>query len=178
MSKPDWRKIAATVAPALATALGGPLAGIAVSEMSRAVLGKDDGDEAEVGVAIATGGADALLKLKGAEAEFKLKMEELGLESDRLAYADTASAREREVKSGDTITVQILAAIIVGSFLAIVYKVLFSGSQVDSVIAGTLIGYVSAKADTVVGYYFGSSRGSSDKTKAFERMFNRKKGDA
>ena len=178
MSKPDWRKVAATVAPALATALGGPLAGIAVSEMSRAVLGKEGGDEAEVGAAIAGGGTDALLKLKGAEAEFKLKMEELGLESEKLAYADTASAREREVKSGDTITVQVLAAIIVGAFHAIVYQVLFSGSSVDSVIAGTLIGYVSAKADTVVSYYFGSSSGSKEKTAVFERMFHRKKGEA
>lgn len=172
--KPDWRKVAATVAPALATALGGPLAGIAVSEMSKAVLGREDGDEAEVGAAIASGGADALLKLKTAESDFKIKLEELGLEGDRLAYADTASARERESKTGDTLTVQILAAIIVGAFLSIVYKVLFSGSTIDSVVAGTLIGYVSAKADTVVGYYFGSSRGSKEKTDAMARLFQKR----
>jgi hypothetical protein len=33
-------------------------------------------------------------------------------------------------------------------------------------IIGTLIGYVSAKADQVVSYYFGSSSGSKDKTAA------------
>jgi hypothetical protein len=33
-------------------------------------------------------------------------------------------------------------------------------------IIGTLIGYVSAKADQVVSYYFGSSSGSKDKTQA------------
>jgi hypothetical protein len=31
---------------------------------------------------------------------------------------------------------------------------------------GTLIGYVSAKADQVVSYYFGSSSGSKEKTQA------------
>jgi hypothetical protein len=33
-------------------------------------------------------------------------------------------------------------------------------------IIGTLIGYVSAKADQVVSYYFGSSSGSKEKTAA------------
>ena len=37
-------------------------------------------------------------------------------------------------------------------------------AQVDSVLAGTLVGYLSAKAEQVLAYYFGSTKGSADKT--------------
>lgn len=172
----DWKATLATVAPAVATALGGPLAGVAIQQVSNALLGKPDGEEAEIAQALATGGTDALVKLKEVENNFVTEMERLGIERDKLGYEDTKSAREREIKTGDSITLQILSTIIIGSFLAIVYKVLFDQITVDSVIAGTLIGYVSAKADTVVGYYFGSSKGSKDKTVALERAFSRGKG--
>jgi hypothetical protein len=36
----DWKKIVGAVAPTLATALGGPLAGMAAAAVSDALLGK------------------------------------------------------------------------------------------------------------------------------------------
>lgn len=48
----DWKEIVRAVAPTLATALGGPLAGVATSEISNAILGKSDGTEAELGDAL------------------------------------------------------------------------------------------------------------------------------
>ena len=57
----DWKSVVRTVAPTLATALGGPLAGAAVQALSVALLGRPDGTEQEVAEAVLTGGADALL---------------------------------------------------------------------------------------------------------------------
>lgn len=48
MSGFDWKAIVKTVAPALGTALGGPLAGTAVKVLSEALLGHSDGKEEEI----------------------------------------------------------------------------------------------------------------------------------
>lgn len=168
-NREDWKKLVRTVAPGLATALGGPLAGAAVHSISQAVLGTPDGTEEEVATAVAAGGSDALLKLKEAEQAFAVRMKELGIDLEKVHQADRASAREREVRTGDVWTPRVLAATIVGGFLAMVAAVLLGkvAGITDPVAAGmvgTLIGYVSAKADQVVSYYFGSSAGSAAKT--------------
>ena len=177
-NKNDWKKLVGAVAPGLATALGGPLAGVAVSAISEKLLGTPDGSEAEVAAAIATGGTDALAKLREADRAFEVRLRELGIDLEKVHQADRADARGREVKTGDRWTPRLLSAVIVGGFLAMVYMVLsgYVKGLTDPLVAGmvgTLIGYVSAKADQVVSYYFGSSSGSADKT---ELLAGRAKG--
>lgn len=173
-NREDWKNLVRTVAPGLATALGGPLAGAAVQTISTAVLGKPDGTEEEVAIAVASGGADALIKLKEAENAFAIKMKEIGVDLEKVHAGDRNSAREREVKTGDVWTPRILAATIIGGFLAMVASVLLGKvtgitDPVAAGMIGTLIGYVSAKADQVVSYYFGSSAGSAAKTDLLAR---------
>ena len=173
-NREDWKNLVRTVAPGLATALGGPLAGAAVQTISTAVLGKPDGTEEEVAIAVASGGADALLKLKEAENAFAIKMKEIGVDLEKVHANDRADARGREVKTGDIWTPRILAATIIGGFLAMVASVLLGkvsgiADPVAAGMIGTLIGYVSAKADQVVSYYFGSSAGSAAKTDLLAR---------
>lgn len=170
----DWKKIVAAVAPTLGTALGGPLAGMAVSAISDALLGRPDGSEGEIVTALKAGGPDALLKLKQADQAFAVRMRELDIDVEKIHQTDRASARDREVKSGDRATPRILASVIVGGFLATVWYVL--SGQVEGLkdpvaagLIGTLIGYVSAKADQVVSYYFGSSASSAQKNDLLAR---------
>ena len=165
----DWKKIVGAVAPTLATALGGPLAGMAAAVVSDALLGKPNGTDAEIATALQAGGPDALLRLKQADQAFAVRMQELGIDLERVHANDRADARGREVKTGDKATPRVLAGLIVGGFLLMVWFVLAGhvGGLKDPVAAGligTLIGYVSAKADQVVSYYFGSSAGSAEKT--------------
>jgi hypothetical protein len=170
MSLPDfdWKGALRTVAPGLATALGGPLAGMAVAAVSTALLGRPDGAESEIVEAMRTGGTDALLKLREADNTFKVRMRELDINLEVVHQQDRDSARQREVKSGDRWTPRVLAGVIVGGFLAMVYMVLagFVTALKDpsvATIVGTLIGYTSAKADQVVSYYFGSTSASAHK---------------
>jgi hypothetical protein len=170
----DWKAIVGAVAPALGTALGGPLAGLAVSTISDALLGKPNGTDAEIAVALKAGGPDALLKLKEADQHFAVRMRELDIDLERINQADRGNAREREAKTGDRATPRALAGIIVGAFLGMVWYVLSGRVEglkdpVAAGMIGTLIGYVSAKADQVVSYYFGSSSGSSEKTALLAR---------
>jgi hypothetical protein len=56
-----------------------------------------------------------------------------------------------------------LAILIVSAFIGVVIATLGGFAVIDSVLAGTLIGYLSAKAEQVVNFYFGSSAGSQRK---------------
>ena len=174
----DWRKVVSAVAPTLGTALLGPLGGMAASAVSDALLGRPNGTEPEIVTALTAGGPDALLKLKQADQAFAQRMRELDIDLEKVHQADRSSARDREARTGDRWTPRVLSAVVVGGFLGTVYMVL--SGYVDGLkdpgiagVVGTLIGYVSAKADQVVSYYFGSSSGSAAKT---ELLAKRKDG--
>jgi hypothetical protein len=152
----------APFAPVVATALGGPGAGAAVRFLSGKLLGKDSGTEDEIAAALAGATPEQLLALKSADYDFEL-------EQERIHQRDRDSAREREKSTGDVWTPRVLAGVvIVGFFAAVGFvfsgKVGLTGEQ--GMLVGTLVGYVSAKADQVISYYFGSSAGSKDKTNA------------
>jgi hypothetical protein len=164
MAKPDWKKIVGAVAPSLATALGGPLAGVAVKALSDGLLGKKDASEDEIAAALQGGDSETLLKLKEIDLNFKKSMADAGIKLEELAAADRASARERETKLGGDVTVKILAYTIIGSFCTMCFALLWGEVTAESTIVGAVIGYLSAKAEQVIAYYFGSSHGSTRKT--------------
>lgn len=73
------------------------------------------------------------------------------------------SARDREASVRDN-TNRVLAYTIVGAFVGMVGTALLGYAKVDNVMAGTLVGYLSAKCEQVLAYYFGSTAGSARKT--------------
>lgn len=168
----DWKNLVTGMAPMVATAFGGPFAGLAVRELSQAILGRPDGSESDISEVLASGNPDALLKLKEAEQNFRARMKELDIKEEQLHATDRASARAREIAVKDKLVPVLAMIILIGFFVTVGYvlsgSVDLTGEQ--AVLIGTLVGYVSAKAEQVVAYYFGSSKGSADKNKMFERM--------
>jgi len=161
-----WRETLAAVAPTVATALGGPLAGMAVT-MAADALGIE-ADEKAIEKLVLGGSPETMVKLKELDTNFKLKMKELGIKEKQLHAQDRDSARKREMKIGGNFT-SWLAFLIMFSFFAIIAYVLVIGLSVSPAIAsmiGILIGNVSSKAEQVCNYYFGSSAGSKQKTNA------------
>jgi hypothetical protein len=154
----DWLK---QIAPTVATALGGPLAGLAVSAVSKA-LGVSD-DDAKSMLESGKMSADQIAQVKLAELELKKQAQSLGLDFEKLAVEDRASARNMQVATKSNL-VPTLAIIIVGSFIALVASTLLGYSKVESALAGTLVGYLSAKAEQVIAFYFGSTASSQRKT--------------
>ena len=148
------------IAPTIATAIGGPLGGLAYEAISK-VLGISQ-DDAKKMLDDGKMSADQIAQVKIAEIELKKTEEQLGLNFEALAVDDRKSAREMqtEVKSP---LVPTLAIIIVVSFIGITIGTLMGYSHIESAMAGTLIGYLSAKAEQVVSFYFGSSNGSQVK---------------
>lgn len=162
----DWKSLVGTVAPWIGTALGGPLGGMAVSAIADA-LGLSEKTEDAIKTALSGATPEQMLALKQADQQFSLRMQELGFQNtqalEKIAADDRDSARKRETAVMDY-TPRILAYLIVGGFLGMAYGVLFKQMSADSVLAGTIIGYLSAKAEQVAAYYFGSTAGSKEKT--------------
>ncbi len=157
----DWIK---TIAPMLGTALGGPLGGAAAAFIADK-LGIESKTVEAVTEVLNSGKMtpDQISAIKLAEMDFKKFLESNKIKMEEIAAADRNSARNREVQVKDN-TNKILAFTVVGAFIAMVGATLMGFAKVESVLAGTLVGYLSAKAEQVLAYYFGSSAGSKDKT--------------
>jgi len=160
-----------TVAPTIATAVGGPLAGMATRAISEALLGKPDGSEAELIEAAANATPEQLLALKKAEQDFTVRMRELDIDLERISNEDRANARDREIKTKDWTPRLLAAAITVGYFGVLFFMLLnglptTGGSEAMLVMLGTL----GTAWGGVVAYYFGSSAGSRDKNDTINKM--------
>lgn len=147
------------VAPTVATALGGPLAGAATS----AVLAKiGGGDPKAAEQAILAGDPATLLQLKEIETNFKAHLADLGVQLDQLAYADTASARAREIAVRDW-TPRLIAWVVVALTFGIEGSLIIGWhrpSGIPGEVLGRILGTLDSALILVLGYYFGSSAGA------------------
>lgn len=149
--------LVAGAAPAVATALGGPMAGKAVS-MIAGMLGVEDNVE-------------SVTKAIQADPSLALKLRELDLKELELHNADRDSARKREVEMARSdvhfITKNITSILAIGTLsatmcmTALVFFVNFPDSQENIIIF--VLGFLSSAATQVLSYYFGSSAGSKEK---------------
>jgi hypothetical protein len=160
----DWKSIIGSVAPTVATALGGPLAGLAVESLGKA-LGMDQPTVKKVQDALTQGQltGEQIAQIKQAELNLQARMKELDISEEQLYVSDRDSARKREEVVQDK-TNRNLAYLVVSAFLALIAGTILGYAKVDSVLAGTLVGYLSAKCEQVLAYYFGSSKSSDRKT--------------
>ena len=164
----DLLKIVGAVAPTIATAIGGPLGGMAMKVVAEVLGLPADSSEKDVSRAMAAATPEQLLALKQADQDFAVRMRELDIDLEKIAASDRDSARRREAQVRDWMP-RVLAFVVVAGFMATVFLVLlgYVDGMKDPLMAttvGTLIGFVSAKCEQVVAYYFGSSSSSQQKT--------------
>jgi hypothetical protein len=171
----DFSKIIPTlsaIAPSIATALGGPLAGMGVSALEDALGIK--GDPAALQSAVLTMSPEVAASVRGKDQEFEAKMRGLDIDLEKMKLdADTAlaatderdreSARGRESQIKDWMP-KVLGLFVVGGFFALSASVLFGLSTAESALAGTIIGLFANEAKQVITYYFGSTSSSDRKT--------------
>lgn len=156
--------IVSTVAPALGTVLLGPFGGTAVRALSGLLLNKPDGTPDEVTRALQTADPATLVRLKELDVQFQEQMATLGLDFEKLANEDRASARQREVSTGDW-TPRVLACSTFLGFFGLLSLMAFvdiptANANVLTVMIGVLGGAISS----IISYYYGSSIGSAKKT--------------
>ena len=155
------------IAPSIATALGGPLAGLAVTAISKA-LGID---EKEVQSTIESGklSAEQLASLKQAEIELQAKAQELGLNFEKLATDDRKSAREMQVSTKSFVPA-LLSILVVCAWAIIQYFLLTHViAQEMRELVARVLGTLDGALMLVLSFYFGGSSDSQDKDAMLHR---------
>ena len=149
------------IAPSIATALGGPLAGLAVTAISKA-LGINEKD---VQSTIESGklSADQLASLKKAEIELKAKAQELGLNFEKLATEDRKSARDLQATTRSVVP-PILAMVVTIGFFGILFALMIGYAKKSDELM-IMLGSLGTAWTGIIGFYFGSSSGSQEKDK-------------
>lgn len=161
----------AKMAPLLGTAIGGPVGGAAGGLIS--AIASKFGVEAEPDIISQAITADpqAALKLREIEANNRVELEKLAVESDKMYLLDRQSAREREievVKATGKVdkNLYVLAWAVVILFFVLVGILMFVTLPGDNLgPVNQLFGAMAAGFGMVLQYFFGSSKSSSDKTK-------------
>ena len=180
----DWKDIGRSLvsqgAPLLGGLLGGP-AGAVAGKLVAGLFGADPENPEEVMNAI-QGDPNAMVKLRELENTHKEKLQELQLEETKAFLSDVDSARKREAAvvaatGGKDINLYILAYIVIASFFGLagmlLYGVVFPDSSVkiateeigNNPLVMLIIGALISGFTQVLSYFFGSSKGSSDKNK-------------
>ena len=178
MNLKDILGVLGAVAPTIASAIGGPLAGTAVGALKTALgLGGDATDQ-DVAQVVAKATPEQLLALKQSDQQFALDIKKLDIDLTKTYVADTSDARRT---FGGQKSIFWLGIAILLTFAAVMAGVLYgcyaliSGAMTvkdagllatSTGLIGTITGYVAGNAQQVVGYFFGSSQGSADKTEA------------
>lgn len=154
----EWLK---QIAPTIATALGGPLAGMAVSAISKAV-GVDE-DKVQDLISSNKMTPDQIAQVKLAEIELKRQENELGLNFESLAVDDRKSAREMQATTR-SIVPPVLAAIVTFGFFGIMVMMLLGKVDSNNPAILMMLGSLGTAWTGIIAYYFGSSAGSQAKT--------------
>jgi len=152
------------VAPTLATAMGGPLAGLAVKTLSNVLLGHEDGDQEAVATALQNATPQQLVDVKKIDADFKVRMKELEIDLERISAGDRDSARKREMEIKDHMPKVLAVGITVGFFGCLFWMFIYGVPKNGNEALLLMLGALQTAFTGVIAYYFGSSSGSKAKT--------------
>ncbi len=162
------------------------MAGTAVKAIANAIFDNENATEQQITKAFTQGlSSDALAKLRDADNAFKVRMRELDIDLVKLnatteqAYLnDLQNARNSNGINRSVfwlgISIMLVNALVMIAVLWGSYALLVNPNSIQdesmkaivSALIGTIVGYVAANAQQVVGYFFGSSKGSAEKTDA------------
>jgi hypothetical protein len=149
----------AQLAPTVASALGGPLAGMA-AEVLAAKLGVHP-DDAQKMLESGKLNGDQVAAIQAAEIELKSKAQSMGLDFAKLENDDRASARNMQVATHSFIPPVLAIGITLGFFGILFSLMLGYAAKSDELMI--MLGSLSAAWGGVVNFFFGSSSSSQKK---------------
>ena len=163
----NWKDTLASIAPTVATALGGPLAGVAVGAVAK-IFGLNNATTETVSALITSGKLtpDQLSELKKLELQYQNDEAERGFKYADLAFKDRDSARQANVRGGTQIMLFWLSLFLLAASLGTEIFVLFRGypESIPEIIVGRVLGLLDAVAMLVLSYWYGTTNGSSEKS--------------
>jgi len=159
----DWKSIIGGVAPTIATAIGGPLAGLAVDALGKA-MGMDEPTVKKVQDALTQGQmtGEQIAQLKQAEIAMQSRMRELDISEEQLYAGDRDSARKMQIAT-PSYWPGVLSAITTMAVLGVIAARMSGLSLPDDSTTAQLIGSLTTGWGMALTYWFGTTRGSSEK---------------
>ena len=154
-----------SIAPTIATAMGGPLAGMAVESISKAI----GVDPTEVQNTINSGKmtSDQIASLQQAELALKARAQELGLDFAKLAVDDRKSARELQATTRSYIPPALAILVTVGFFGILIGMMMETFKTSEALML--MLGSLGTAWTGIIAFYFGSSAGSQAKDDLLHR---------
>ena len=154
------------IAPTIATAIGGPVAGMAVKALAGALGLSQDASSDDVQTALINATPEQLAAVKKIDADFKVQMKELDIDLERIAAGDRDSARNMQMQTNDWIP-RAMAIMVTFGFFGILTWLLTKGvPPTGSETLIYMLGALGTAWTGIVQFYFGSSAGSKAKTDA------------
>lgn len=167
-----WKEIICGIAPTLATALGGPLAGTAVKYLGDKLLGNESCDEEDIENFILQANPEDLYRVKQLDNDFKVEMKKLDIDVMALSVDNTKSAREMaKINMWPQISLSILFVVGYFAILIMMFVDFISPSETMKDPLLILLGVMTREMPTIMQFWFGSSFGSKKKT---EKLTNDK----
>jgi len=171
----DWKSVAGKVFPWLATALGGPPAGLAVDAICHAVgLESTPENAAKVMEQAAAGklSGDQFLALKKAEQDFMLRAQELGYKQvsdmEKIAADDRDSARKREIAVRDHTPAIGFYFTSIGFFGLLAVLIFHAAPEGSRDLLNIMLGALSLAWGNEIKYFYG---GSTNDAKTSEMLY-------
>jgi hypothetical protein len=155
------------VAPTAVAALGGPFAPLAAGVI-RNVLGAENASESglEAAVLAAAGDPASVVKLKEIEAEMANLEGQMGIRFEELEVEDRKDARLLARETSIYPQLSLTVVFVLGYF--VVLGLFFSSTLIVPMSEAfmVMLGVLTAGMTQLMAFWFGSSKGSQDKTNA------------
>lgn len=175
----DWKAVVRTVAPAVASVFGTPIAGMGVKALVDAFLPTDTPPEKQeelLAQMFQKPTPETMLKLKELDQRFALDMQKLELDILRIGNEDRDSARKLAAVDTEHVAAR-LTYFVAGSFAATLVCIGIlayahpseSPSPYIAGLVGTIVGAVISEFKQMTAFHFGRNVGS-ERTK--EMLFN------
>jgi hypothetical protein len=163
----NWQEVLKSLAPTVASAVLGPLGGVAVSAIGN-ILGVSEATQDKIANVIKAGQLtpEQISDIKKLEMQYQENEKERGFKYADLAFKDRDSARKANVEGGTQKYLFWLSLGLLVGTLGTEGYVLFNGlpPTVTDMVAGRVLGLMDAVALMVLTYWYGTSNGSAMKT--------------
>lgn len=159
----NWQDVLKTVAPTVASALLGPMGGIAVAAIGSAI-GIDAPTQDKIAKAFTAGQLtpEALEKIKLLELDYQNQEKERGFKYAELAFKDVDSARQMQIATHSKMPA-ILTVLVTVGFFGILSLLFFHPELKGNEIVMVMVGQLSAVWAGCVAFYTGTTYGSANK---------------
>ena len=161
----SWKETIGALAPTVATALGGPFAGMATKFIAGKLLGDESADDQAIEDFIVNANPEQLAQVRALDNGFKVRMKELDIDLASLAVDNTKSAREMaKINMLPQIMLSILFVVGYFAIMLMMFTNYINPSESMKDPLLVLLGVMTREMPTIMQFWFGSSFGSKKKT--------------